>query len=478
MAKCSFGKVSLRGTFQECWPYVTELYARLFYLCTDSTEVLIAAMDTADTFPREAARFREWVSRETGIPAGNIWYHELQLHAAPGSELLCGESMDRIAGRVSEEVKRMKVRSVWFSCQVAEAYAGTQLTLNREQYVAGLGGVTVWAGLKYDGKGRPYCQDPSRMLLRGYRPELPVFKSPVYFDNPVDPLAYLFVFPDKKGEVLGTVSRFAAHPDAAVLFESHGVLDQYHYDYDWPGYLSEKLERLFRAPSMYLNGPCADLAAKKHFDGIVTYEKSAEECRRIGEEIADMLLSCFARKMVPLGDADNCKTVRFATELPMRDDFPHTMDEIAGMPLCAKQAERSLWEAVADGACPCQVKQLIDDCYRAERMPDFVDRIAGIDERTLQRGTLRVDVTALRLGDYLFVGLPGESLVEMTEWLRSTFTGVKTIPLDQVNGYYGYMATPSSLTLGGYTYWYSWTGRESIPKLKEDIVRELEDFLD
>ena len=85
-------------------------------------------------------------------------------------------------------------------------------------------------------------------------------------------------------------------------------------------------------------------------------------------------------------------------------------------------------------------------------------------------------VTALRLGDYLFIGVPGESLSEMSLWLRSALTGVKTIPIDQVNGYFGYMATPASLHLGGYTYWCSWTSRESIPLLKEKILECMEDF--
>ena len=74
------------------------------------------------------------------------------------------------------------------------------------------------------------------------------------------------------------------------------------------------------------------------------------------------------------------------------------------------------------------------------------------------------------------MGIPGESLVEMTHWMRSTFKGSKTVTLDQVNGYYSYMATPTTLTLGGYTYWYSWTNRDSIPTLKEEIVKAMEEF--
>ncbi|MBR5135253.1 MAG: hypothetical protein IKV35_06615, partial [Clostridia bacterium] len=69
-----------------------------------------------------------------------------------------------------------------------------------------------------------------------------------------------------------------------------------------------------------------------------------------------------------------------------------------------------------------------------------------------------------------------ESLVEMSSFLREAFTGAKTIPLDQVNGYYSYMATPTSMTLGGYTYWYSWVDRTAIPTLKESIVAAMDEF--
>ena len=73
--------------------------------------------------------------------------------------------------------------------QVAEADFGADeaLNCNREQHAAGLGGVTVWSGMDFDEKGRPYTQNDNIMLLRGYHPALPVFDNPIYFDNPADP---------------------------------------------------------------------------------------------------------------------------------------------------------------------------------------------------------------------------------------------------------------------------------------------------
>lgn len=479
MASCSFGKVTLRGTFLEFWPFGTELYARLLYIKSDDgTDVLLAAMDLGDTSPAATDRFREGVAAATGIDPDHIIYHELQIHAAPAADVIRDETVDRIVERVVPEVQAMMERTVPFTCDVCEAYAGTRFSYNREQYVHGLGGVTVWAGLKYDEKGRPYSQDPGRMLLRGYTPDLPVFDKPIYFDNPNDPLAYLFVFRDLQGNVIGTMSRFAAHPDIGVLFESHGVAD-YKFHFDWTGYLCEYMEAHFSAPAMYINGPCANLAMKKGFEGFVTYEKSDEECKRVGEELAAFLVEEFDKKHVSLGDPNKLKVIRFQSELPLHEEFPRDpaliTRDIANQQVY--DAEEALQAAITRGDNPAAIKTLIDDRYRATYLIRYIDEQVFFDEETIRRGSAMATVAAMQLGDYLFIGIPGESMVEMSLWMRSTFTGVKTIPMDQVDGYMGYMATPTSLTLGGYTYWNSWVSRESIPKLKEDMATTINAFL-
>lgn len=477
MAKCCFSKVALRGTWDPYWPFGTELYARLLYIQTDSTEVLLTAFDTGDTARPYTAQFRNEVAVLTGIPADNIWYHELQIHAAPGADILKDEVITNIANRVAAEVNAMKERAVPFTCEVSEAYAGTKFSYNREQYVHGLGGVTVWAGLKYDENGKPYSQDPGRMLLRGYQPGLPVFDKPIWFDNPNDPLAYLFVFKDENGNVIGTMSRFAAHPDVAVLFESHHVHD-YKYNYDWPGYLCEVMETAFNAPAMYINGPCANLAMKKGFEGFVTYDSSAAEAKRIGEELAAFLLENYRDHRVPMGDPDNCKTARYEIRLPMRDNLPHSRSEwtTPSMEASEQAAEQHLQNGIAQGLPAYEIKSRVDDRYRATYSCMYLYRTCYFTDEEFASRRARVDLNVLRLGDYVFMGIPGESLVEMTHWMRSTFKGSKTVTLDQVNGYYSYMATPTTLTLGGYTYWYSWTNRDSIPTLKEEIVKAMEEF--
>lgn len=479
--KCSFAKMSTKGTFEPIWPYGTDLYGRFLYLESGTERVLIAAFDLSGSPPREAARWRREVARRTGIPEKSVWYHELQIHAAPAYEQMAGKAMDALIERSVETILELIDRAEACGCYVAECDMGTEFTFNREQYAEGLGGVTVWTGMSFDEEGRPYTQNPNIMLLRGYQPKLPVFDKPIYFDNPNDQMAYLFLFKNKEGKTLGTLSRFAAHPDAAVLFEQRfhpNREHEYHYDFDWPGYLSEDMEKAFGGVGMYINGPCADLSAKKSYDGMDTYEASAADCRRLASLIGGRMREIFAKNAFKLDVDAAFKTESFEITLPMKEDIPYTYDEIRNIHPQIDEAQRRLDEAIARGDAPAQVKRLIDDRWRVGHIPHLIrGEEYGFTEQQLAAHEVTVCVTALRFGGYLFVGVPGESLVDMTLWLRSRFSGAKTVSVDQIGGYYNYMATPRSMTLGGYTYWSSWVRRDAIPIFKAALAPKLDAFM-
>ena len=230
---------------------------------------------------------------------------------------------------------------------------------------------------------------------------------------------------------------------------------------------------------MYLNGPCADLTTRKGFGGdLGTYEGSSRECRRIGNELAEVLLAGFAAKRVPLGDADNLEAIELTVELPLQEGYPRSLKELDTWHEKTEAAEKALQEAMAQNAPAYRVKQLIDDCWRIGHIPHVVQDLMAFTDDELQRGSSPVTVSAMKLGQYLFVGVPGECLSEMGTWLRSTFTGVKTVAVDQVNGYYNYMVNPTWLTLGGYTYWASWISREATAILQEAIVEKLAAFVE
>ncbi len=484
MSECCFAKLPLRGTFTPRWPFATELYGRLLYLRSGQEQVLLCAFDSLNTWASDTRKFRKAVSAACGIPEKSIIYHELQAHAAPNYDLM-HEGMDRIIERAVALVNQMKKDARPFRCEVSEAYFGTECSFNREQYIEGLGGVTVWTGMTFDEQQRPCTNNKSILLLQDYRPELDSLKQPVRFDNPNDPLAYLFLFRDSETkEVLGSLSRFAAHPDVGVLFELRPGLEgkskMYHYDFDWPGYLSSKLERDYGGISMYVNGPCADLSTKKGYENINSFEESDAECRRLGEWFAEKLEQSFAKHRRVLQSTDFLKTETFTIKVPMREDMPRTLDEAKnGQQAYVEREKAAYLEAIHDpNRTPAQVKHQIDEYWKALYNGRMAWDICGFDEQTLAKREVTMDIPCVQFADYLFVGLPGESLTEMATWLRSTFTGSHTIPLDQCNGYYSYMATPRSLTLGGYTYWCSWTTRDTIPSMQEQLVPLIHSFLE
>lgn len=479
--KCSFAKVPLRGTFKEVWPYGTELYGRFIYLEKGDEKALICAFDFLGTFPFEARRWRKAVSEATGLPEKSIWYHELQVHAAPEAEALEGEYMDNVIERTLPPIKDMIARAEEFDLYACEADFGTECTFNREQYVEGLGGVTIWTGMSFDEQGRPHTEDKSIMLLQGYEPDLPVFDKPIYFDNPNDPKAYLFKFVNKKGETIGTLSRFAAHPDVGVLFEQrrHPDIDKmYHYNHDWPGYMSESFEAKYGGISVYLNGPCGDLSTKKDNTMYCTYEDSDADCQRLAKWFGGKLADAFDTEAHKVDANQIFKTDTFTIPLPMKEDIPHERMDKAYWDKRFLDAKAAVEEAIAAGEPAYKVKHLIDEKWRSMQLYHLLFYKSKYTQEELATHIVNVDVTVMSFAGYLFVGLPGECLVDMTLWLRSEFTGVKTIPVDQVNGYFNYMATPRTLTLGGYTYWSSWVSREAIPTLKEKSYPLIKAFLE
>lgn len=479
--KCAFTKISTKNTFTPVWEFGTELYGRFLYLEKGEEQCLICAFDFGGTFPKEATRFRNELSQLTGIPAKSIWYHELQIHAAPFCESLCGEAMDKLIQISANAVNDMVSKAVECDCYAANIDMGTDYSFNREQYVHGLGGVTVWRGIKFDENGNAYTQDPSIMLLRGYKPQLEVFDKPIYFDNTVDQMAYMFMFKDKQGNVLGTVSRFSAHPDVAVLFEhseNKDIKKEYRYNFDWPGYLSEDMEKEFGGIGMYINGPCADLATKKDCVDKCTYEAAAAECKRLAKLIGDKIRKEFKSKAEKINADDVLKTETFEIFVPIKEDIPYSYEEMINAQDRINKVNEEYEKAVAENKSPAEIKKIIDDVWRAGHLPYmFHNKEYNFSDEEYKTHQALVTVSALRFGGYLFVGVPGESLVDMSIWLRSRFTGVKTIPVDQVNGYYHYMATPRSMTLGGYTYWSSWVARDGIPVLKSKLAPMLDEFV-
>ena len=168
-----------------------------------------------------------------------------------------------------------------------------------------------------------------------------------------------------------------------------------------------------------------------------TYEVCAAEARRIGEDFAERLERRLAFRPLPL-----------RKYLPLQGGYLPSGDAHAGKffsPVTIFPTGSRMWRKRSSGCSRLlligepayRVKQLIDDRFRTANDRSLLEDGLGFSDEILRSRRVPVTVSALQLGDYTFVGVPGESLCDMSIWLRSQFTGVKTIPVDQVNGCYG-----------------------------------------
>lgn len=471
MGKCSFGKVTVNDIFEAKFPFGKDLEGRFIYLKDGSREWLLAVFDFAYTFRRTCNKWRESVSEATGIPVSNIWYHDLQIHSAPIALELDGEPFERLYDKCIPVIKSMMSSAEEAEISYSIIDLEGQFNMNREQYIPELGAVTVWAGLQFDNEGRPYSQDPDIMLLEGYKPDIPAFRQPIYFDRPADPQGVIIAVKSKTGRILGTLTRLAAHPDVAVIFDSLGAKNQLHYHPDWPGYVRETMDRDLGGIGLCINGPCGNLSARKGFEGMETYEACDEEARRIGEWIAHTLLTEWRKNQPDWEDIKIGKIVNTHIDLPMRDSIPSSLAESEHREEYIQRASEALRDAIANNEPPAIVKRLIDEKWHQTVIRSIVNRWAGMSESELKSRLVGIELEAMSLNGLILAGLPGESLTETCQWLKAQSIGNKLIVFDQINGYTSYMVTTESYDQGGYSYWGSWLRRDAERIMRNNALK-------
>ncbi len=475
MAGCSFACTDVTGIYEQKYPVGKGLQGRFMYVEDGKLKWLLASFDFAGTFRQSCTAWRQKIALATGIPYSNIWFHELQIHAAPVSFEPESEPCNRLAEICIPVILQMMEDALEAEVSYVLPDMGEKFSMNREQYIPGLGGVTVWAGLQMDPEGRPFTQNTDSMLLDGYKPELPALKEPVWFDRPVDPQGALMVFRSNTGRILGTLSRFAAHPDVAVLFESMGVTDQYRYHFDWPGYLREYIDSRIGGVGVYINGPCANLSVKKGFQGMETYEACDREARRIGREIGERLVGEWLKWAPPWSKVCLKGILSETAALAIRSSIPKSRADTADSTGLSRAAQ-ALKEAIESNASPARIKNLIDEKYHQSILPTLVKEWAGFTDEELKNRRAPAEIVAAALNGLLFVGLPGECLTETGAWIKAQTAGNQVLVMDQVNGYMGYMATPEAMDEGGYTFWGSWMERTEERVLRKtaiNLVRQL-----
>lgn len=469
MAHCSFGRVIVNDVFKAKYPFRTDLEGRLLFIRDGERAWLLAVFDFSYMFRQTISLWRRQVSLATGIPEAQIWVHVLQNHTAPE-----GPEMEGPPGENLVELCLPKIQEMMSQAEEAElsyviANLGEQFNMNREQYIPEFGGVSVWMGCEFDQVGRPYCQDPERMLLWHWKPNPPEFKAPVYFDRPVDPQGALMVFRSvKTRETMGTLLRFAAHPDimgCAAMADTTSNPEQRWYHFDWPGYTRQLIDSRLGGIALCLCGPCGDLSPRKKLSR--GYAEGERECKRIGFGIAEACLAEWSHSSLNWEQIQLAGMSNARIDLPLRKSIPRHREELLTQEEKIKKSKDELQAAMDSHAAPARIRSLHDEYCHQSHLKHIVNIFVNLTDDELRKREMSVEISALRLNDLIIVGLPAETMTGTAQWLRAQSIGNRLITIDQVNGYCAYLVTPEQYAQGGYSYWCSCLAREAEQTLRQ-----------
>jgi len=474
MARCAFGSVPVNDVLEARSPFGTDLEGRFLYVADGDRQWLLAAFDFLTMWRRTCLDWRRRISDATGIPRASIWVHITQVHSGPGAIFLDGAPCRKLAEISLPVIQRMMEDAEQADIAHVTADLEGRFNFNREVFAPDLGTITAWGGEPKTEKpgALPHFDDAETLHLLDYKPDLPAFRDRVYFDRPADPLAALLVFRSRSGEVLGTLTRFTGHPDIAASGTGLGARpDQRRYNWCWPGYVRQMMERELGGIGLCLNGPCGNVGMR--YTACQTAAEADALARWFGEGIAGGCLESWRSKAPAFAPARLGAVRTSEVDLPLRSGIPTSRAETPSPEQCREIANEMQVEfkaAKERGDSPMHIKRLAEEILFTIVTHNLVKKWADLSDEELRRRAMRVELTVARLNDLIFAGFPGETMTETGMLVRAQTLGEHAITVDNVNGHCTYMANDSAHSEGGYSYWCSLLARGAEPLMRRRVV--------
>ena len=454
-----FGRASLRGTWATELPFEDDIEANALVLRKGRRPpVAVMNCDTLSMLPATCLRIRDQVARTIGATPEQVGVFCTQNHGVPLDSPVEFD-LDRLAARFAEAAGQALRAAQPASMAYVETAPRPTGVVKRRKRFDGVGTFTFYYGFDVRPDGRAGCAELLELALKGLmvgpeialrhpypasaqwpplRDPLPPVPRDLTLDEPDDPLIQGIFFRAADGRALGSISRWAAHPITAnVARQGRSV----HHSGDYPFYLRRALGREFGGGAVFFTGPCGDQAP-------LVGEKSRALAERTGEQVARQLLEALrAATWQPLVDVRAASTT---VVLPVRDDYPRS----------AEQANKAR-ETVRREFHEVRASNVPDKWKRLKPLSDEIERLSytaedthlswtGLTVEALAGGPVRHPLFALRIGDVVLAGLPGEPFGAYSVELRKRCAPMRVIVAEECNGYLGYLPTAAEFPLGGY----------------------------
>lgn len=445
---------AIRGPEANSGPVHDPLEGVALYLDDGATRTALVALDLAGMRYAQARAVREEIGTACGLPAAAVILHYTHTHTGAGP----GE-LEGLGARLGALVREAQGKARPAEMAYAEQDTGGKLNLNRRKALPlGLGTFTTFMGM-VDHEGRPDGGPQNRLRLeqwRGFATTEPELQGPMVYDGPVDSLAQGLFLRTREGEPIGSVVRFACHVTPANHREPRLQ------SADFPAVTRERLREAYGGESLYLTGPCGNIAPWERGDWVfpeTTPETPEEfnpgvmwairqrdpesvwgEVRRIGEAIAEAIVGQLppAEAYVPL---TRLRLAGGSSRLPRSRDLPEDPEEVQRL---RREAAAEFLRERANLPLP-ELKALAD---RVCRLHLFSRRHGG------ERGeeTVEVDLPLLCLNDVMVMGYPGETFWETAQPAREAALtrGWRYLSFTLANGSVGYIPTEAERPGGDY----------------------------
>jgi hypothetical protein len=289
-------------------------------------------------------------------------------------------------------------------------------------------------------------------------------------DGPNDESLDLIVAANLKGEAVSTIVSFSCHP---TIME----YDNLNFSADFPGVAISLIEKNFGGIGVFIQGMCGDINP--------TWNAHTWENVELNGNIVGAAALAAAYKSQALG------TDRYAVNLSWGIDTPQK--EIAGSVIqvdeivvksefitLVRQRPEDV-EEDKDEIAALEKNLQLDSSLANKKI--YQPRLAFLKAKRYgwthpnpryQAGSDNLEIQAIKLSkDLVFLGLPGEYLVEVGEQIRSKSPFKNTIIIGYANGYFDYFPLQKDFKEHGYEVGRSIYGEGSTEKMMQAAIKLL-----
>lgn len=435
--RVGFSRISLDSATDEVRTVNESIEGIFVYFECSETRALWATLDYMDFNKALTDTVGEKIGEALGLSREHI--HVLTTHnhggGCPNPERLAELcAMGALSARDNAKYPKMRY---------AFTRTDKQLTILRRLYIPEIEGVsTIFYGVteKSGFDSSLYRSEVIRALTRGAEchtvketSDIPTAPFPEG-DNEI----FVAEFIDEEGAPIGSIVRFSSH---AVCANRPGV-----YSSDYPHYLRRKMEECFGGVSLFLNGPCAEIAPAMtdKFEG--------------REKILGEYLAVTAHRAVK----DEEFTEIYCISDEKAEIFLPVRDEVLKM---AVDIPESMPDSLPERRKYLEKKALL-------RTLPFLNEKYSEGESALT-DKVGIKVGFLELNDLVFTAFPGETFSKTARAVKDSFPEKKIVTVTEHERTVMYLPPKEDFDLGGYESVCKLTGRDAEEILRLETIRLL-----